>query len=416
MIHDALIIGGGPAGATAAWFLARAGWSVALVEKASFPRRKVCGEFISATTIPLLHTLGLGETYLDMAGPPVREVGLYAGKYTLSAPMPVTRTAGQCWGHALGREHLDNLLLNNARTAGVNILQPCHATELARKDGIFTCRIESPGKNPDRELHARIVIAAHGSWERGILPTHIPKQKQEPQDLLAFKAHFTQTELPSVLMPLLAFPGGYGGMVHTDHGRVSLSCCIRRDTLKQLRNNRGQILGSVPDYYAGEIVLAHIMEHCDGVRRALIHGQREGVWLSSGPIRPGIRTLHHDGIFAVGNTAGEAHPVVAEGISMAIQGAWLLAKLLVARRQEILSGDTEQTGYDYVQAWRRYFAPRLRHAALFAHLVMRPAATQILLPLFQHIPGLLTLCANLSGKTTRIIGDTGVPPIKGGWL
>jgi len=398
MIHDALIIGGGPAGATAAWFLARAGWSVALVEKASFPRRKVCGEFISATTIPLLHTLGLGEPYLDMAGPPVREVGLYAGKYMLAAPMPVTRTAGQCWGHALGREHLDNLLLNNTRTAGVNVLQPCHATELSRKDGIFICRIESPGKNPARELQARVVIAAHGSWERGSLPTHIPKQKSESRDLLAFKAHFTQTELPPGLMPLLAFPGGYGGMVHTDHGRVSLSCCIRRDTLQQIRAQEHQ--------GAGEIVLGHIMEHCDGVRYALAHAQRDGAWLSSGPIRPGIRTLHHDGIFAVGNTAGEAHPIVAEGISMAMQGAWLLSELLIARREQVLSGDTEQTGLDYAQDWRRHFAPRLRHAALFAHLAMRPAATQILLPLFQYIPGLLTLCANLSGKTTRIIKGT----------
>ena len=405
MIHDALIIGGGPAGATTAWFLARAGWSVALVEKASFPRRKVCGEFISATTLPLLHALGLGETYLDMAGPPVREVGLYAGKYTLTAPMPVNKSARPGWGRALGREYLDNLLLNNACTAGVTVLQPCHATELARQDGIFNCRMESPGKNPARDLQARVIIAAHGSWERGSLPTHIPKQKPGPRDLFAFKAHFTRTELPPGLMPLLAFPGGYGGMVHTDHGRVSLSCCIRRDLLRQLRAHEHQA--------AGEIVLAHIMEHGDGVCRALAHAQREGAWLSSGPIRPGIRTVHHDGIFAVGNTAGEAHPVVAEGISMAMQGAWLLAKLLIARRRQVLSGDTRQAGHDYAQVWRRHFAPRLRHAALFAHLAMRPAATRILLPLVQHVPGLLTLCANLSGKTTRIIGDRprGLSPI-----
>ena len=52
MRHDALIVGAGPAGSAAARLLAQAGWSVALVEKAEFPRRKVCGEFISATTIP----------------------------------------------------------------------------------------------------------------------------------------------------------------------------------------------------------------------------------------------------------------------------------------------------------------------------------------------------------------------------
>ncbi|HTT07381.1 MAG TPA: FAD-dependent oxidoreductase, partial [Gammaproteobacteria bacterium] len=59
MIYDAVVIGGGPAGSTAALRLVLAGWTVALVEKSSFPRRKVCGEFISATTLPLLRALGV---------------------------------------------------------------------------------------------------------------------------------------------------------------------------------------------------------------------------------------------------------------------------------------------------------------------------------------------------------------------
>src|SRR5688500_17861156 len=56
--YDVVVLGGGPAGATAGLMLAKAGWRVAIVERSSFPRRKVCGDFISATTLMLLDDLG----------------------------------------------------------------------------------------------------------------------------------------------------------------------------------------------------------------------------------------------------------------------------------------------------------------------------------------------------------------------
>jgi flavin-dependent dehydrogenase len=397
---DALVIGGGPGGATAAILLARAGWAVALVEKKEFPRRKVCGEYVSATNLPLLEHLGIAEAFREMAGPPVRRVGLFAGRSTFSSDLP--RPVGQspAWGRALGRENLDTLLLRRAAVVGVEICQPWSATALTREGEWYCCRIQSRARGIQAELKARVIVAAHGSWDPGDLPTQAAREFARPSDLFGFKAHFHNAQLPDGLMPLLVFAGGYGGMVHTDAGRVSLSCCIRRDLLVKLRRQTS----TDP---AGEAVLEHILESCLGVRHALADATRVGAWLSAGPIRPGIRPAGPSGMFRVGNCAGEAHPVIAEGISMAMQGGWLLARhLLQWRRTAAWPSVVGQIGQHYGRAWRRMFAPRIYAAAVVAHWAMMPAAVARTLPLLRWFPALLTLGARVSGKATRVVSRT----------
>jgi menaquinone-9 beta-reductase len=185
-------------------------------------------------------------------------------------------------------------------------------------------------------------------------------------------------------------------MVRCDDGRVSLSCCIRRDRLERLR--RGSHASG------GEAVLGHILDSCAGARRALAGASRCGEWLGTGPIRPGIRVRPRGGLFLVGNSAGEAHPVVAEGISMAMQGAWLLAERLVRwRREGGGAAALERVAVAYSAAWRRAFAPRLYASTAVAHWALHPAAVAGALPLLRYFPELLTWGARLSGKAARVV-------------
>src|SRR6185503_15647653 len=364
---DALIVGAGPAGASAAILLASAGWHVVILEKARFPRRKVCGEYISGAAWPLLDELGVGPRVSAMAGPDVRRVGFFADDVVIDAPMP----GGARPGRALGREHLDTLLVERAREMGVEVREAAWS--------------------PFDADAAPVIIGAHGAWETGELPTQPRHAAARPHDLLGFKAHFRDARLARDLMPLVLFPGGYGGMVTTDGGRVSLSCCVRRDALARSRASRR-------GWRAGDALLAHIIAANRGVREAL-HGARlDGAWLSAGPIRPAIRRFRVEGVYAVGNAAGEAHPIIAEGISMAIQSSFLLCERLVRAGRDAPAAALDAVAREYEGAWRANFAPRVRAASVLAALATRAPGRATAARLVALLPAVLTLGAHWSGK------------------
>jgi flavin-dependent dehydrogenase len=389
--YDAIVIGGGPAGSTTALMLAQAGWAVALIEKSQFPRPKVCGEFISASSFPLFAELGLLEDVRRLAGPEIRRVGIFSDETVSSSDMPPVSSRFGKWGMALGREHFDLLMLEAGVRAGADLWQPCRVTQIHSLNQGWRCEI-SHGDDSS-SLVARTIVAANGSWEKSPwLPDC--RAPHKASDLLAFKAHFDGADLALDLMPLLVFRGGYGGMVRSDAGRVSLSCCIRRGTLDQCRKSEER---------AGDAVLRHLRHSCKGMADALKRAKLHGPWLSAGPIRPGIRPAFADGFFRVGNAAGEAHPIIAEGISMAVQSAWLLGRALRSEQDSLGNASSlADVGHAYAASWRAHFASRIHAAAVFAHTLMRPESAALALALPKRFPALLTFCAALSGKTKQI--------------
>ena len=338
MRADILVIGGGPAGATAAALLARAGRDVVVAEKTSFPRRKVCGEFIAASGIAILRSLGLEKEFDAAAGPEVRRIAVWAGKRVLDAPMP-----GGQYPRALERDRLDTMLLDAAVRGGARLV-----------------------RRPE-DVEARTVIRASGSWQRNV--------QSKASDLFGFQAHFSGGAPPANTIALIPFPGGYGGLVERARGRSTFACCIRRDRLEAIREHGAS---------AGEAVLRHAMSACPALGIALATATLEEPWLGAGPLHPGMRPPCANGVYAIGNAVGEAHPVVGEGIAMAMQSAALLAQCLL-------------NGGSYQRLWRRRFALRLRVSAALAHLAMLPGAPA-LAPILGGMPGLLTAAALLSGK------------------
>jgi flavin-dependent dehydrogenase len=392
---DVLIIGGGVAGATAALTLARAGWSVAVAEKSTFPRRKVCGEYLSPTNLSLFARLGILDDFLQNAGPEITSVGLYYKEIETVAPMPSLNVATPLWGRAVRRAILDPLLLRRAAEAGASCWQPWTVTGLHQCGGYYASELISKSAGDSVLIKSRAVIAAHGSWEVGTLPTELRRSNPSNSDLFGFKVHFSNSSLPQSLMPLIVFPGGYGGMVNCGDGLVSLSFCVRRDVMNRVRNKR-QGAG------AGEALLDHIMEFCAGVRKVLSCAVQHDVWASAGPIKPGIRDRVKNGVFCVGNAAGEAHPIIAEGISIAMQSAWLLTRRLIAAGPDSLTGPKlKQLEREYSKAWLKAFGLRIRTAEVAARLALtNNIAHRLCLPVLLTLPRILTFGALLSGKAS----------------
>ena len=392
---DAVIIGGGPAGSSAAILLARAGWAVALVEKLSFPRRKVCGECIAASNLPLLQALGIGPALEQAAGPELRYVALMQGGHKVVTELPAASHEKYAWGRALGRETLDTLLITQARLAGAHVMQPWSVLRIQGAAGKWRCDVRATDTGSVLTLRTAVLIDAHGSWEA--LPSARGRRSRphRSSDLLAFKANFRHAKLAKGLLPVLAFSGGYGGMVRAGGDITTVACCIRRDHLEANRR-------SSPGLGAGEVMQALLKAQCAGVQTALQGATREGAWLAAGPLDTGIHLRRGDDIFRIGNAAGEAHPIIGEGMSMALQSAWLLcAQLCHGKPGQSLSNPLWQRerARVYAAQWRVAFATRLRLAAVLAHVAMRPKLATPMLALVQRWPQLLTLCANLGGKT-----------------
>jgi 2-polyprenyl-6-methoxyphenol hydroxylase-like FAD-dependent oxidoreductase len=394
--YDAIIIGAGPAGASAAILLAQNGWRIAIVEKQGFPRRKVCGECIAASNLPLLATLGIGQAISDLSGPPLQRTGFMVADQTIVAALPVKKCDAYPWAVALGREYLDTILLEQAIGYGVTVYQPWTAHSIIGEPGNFLCEIVKVQSTERMVLNAGILIAAHGSWELAPSTRGRAPFPPRPSDLFAFKANFRNTGLEAGFLPVLSFAGGYGGMVVGNDGIATLAFCIRRDVLALSRKSK-------ESRSAAESAFAYVTLACPAAGKLLAGAKQEAGWLSVGPIHPGLRfPKQSGGPFLIGNAAGEAHPIIGEGMSMAIQSAFMLADRLAPHKERLLQTSNMDLYVslqrNYVLAWKRQFGTRIRLAALLAQLAMRPGLAAFGLPLLKTYPQFLTHAARWSGK------------------
>ncbi|BBK29693.1 geranylgeranyl reductase family protein [Stella humosa] len=165
MTYDIIIVGGGPAGTTAAMYAARAGLRTLLLEKARFPRDKICGDAISGKAVTILDELGLVDGVRRLPGAEVRHI-LFGSPDHIGADIDLSRAAdpSRVMGFVTRRADFDAFLFAAAIRSGVECREGFSVEDLMLDATGSVCGVRgrSLASNQIEELAARIVLGADG--------------------------------------------------------------------------------------------------------------------------------------------------------------------------------------------------------------------------------------------------------------
>jgi len=186
--HDVLVIGGGPAGAAAAFWLAKAGHDVCVLERKAFPRDKTCGDGLTPRAVHQLRAMGLEPA---IAAHHHRHEGLRAVAHgiTLELRWP-EHPVFPDHGYVVRRRDLDRLVADHAAAAGATVLQATEAKRPLLADGLVTgAVVEDKTTGEAREVRARYVVVADGSLSRFGRALGAARNKAYPQGI-AIRGYF----------------------------------------------------------------------------------------------------------------------------------------------------------------------------------------------------------------------------------
>ncbi len=356
-MYDLAVVGGGPAGTAAAITAAGYGASVLLLERGSFPRSKVCGEFVSAESLELLASLLHSRDLLARA-PRLECARVFIQGRILETPVKPAAAS-------IARIDLDAALWNSARDHGVD----------ARERQIV-CGIESRGpfvvRTRGHQFMARSVIDASGRWSN--LSRRDDGNPMGSGRWLGFKAHFAE-HAPPDSVDLYFFDGGYCGVqpvVSNGCWRINACAMIRSDAGKSIQecfqrhpelSKRSRTWQPVTDVVATSPLLFH------------------------GP------DVFRDSILCAGDAAGFVDPFVGDGISLALRGGALAAKSL----KNFLKGSIslDEAGENYRQAHHRHLLPVFNASRKLRRLLQLP------LPVRAAMVYALAYCPALSRYMVR---------------
>lgn len=347
-----LVIGGGPAGSTAATLLAREGVDVTLVERKTFPRYHI-GESLSPSCLPILDLLGARQKVADHGFQVKRGIYFDWGGEEWSLSF------GEFYGSPLHsyqvlRAEFDHLLLTNAEKQGVHVLQGANVEDILFDDLRPIGATISPAGNSRQSELIKFDFLVDASGRAGMLATHHLRTRRYHEAFrnIALWNYWSGTKSlpsgPEGAIAVCSIPDGWIWGIPLHDGTMSLGLVTDTDTFTRKKRQ-----GATPDQIysdgiAQNSTIATLIESAEPISTLRI--ERDFSYTSdqfSGP-----------GYFLCGDAACFLDPLLSTGVHLAMFSAMVAAASIASVIRSEVSEDEAMTLYEdtYRQAYLRLFA------------------------------------------------------------
>ncbi len=307
---DAIVVGAGPAGATTALLLARAGAAVLLLDRARFPRHKPCSEYLSPAATTILERLGP-----DVLGAVERAPHAKLSGMKVVAPAGATMCGrfGARSSFALPRSAFDTILVRAAARAGAVVREQTSVEGLVWDRGAVVGVMGRTAGGTRQPWRARVVVGADGL--RSVVARRLGLARSGLPRRIAFTAHVAD----------VAGLDGVGELHVSDHGYVGLGPVGDGVATVALVVPLAAVRARERDYQGG---FFQELERFPGLRGRFDPRRLVREVLTTGPFARWARVPVAAGALLVGDAADFFDPFTGQGIYAALRGAELAAATL----------------------------------------------------------------------------------------
>lgn len=309
--YDLVVVGAGPGGSSTAYYAARAGLDVLLLDRQEFPRDKACGDGLMPHAASEISMMGLGDWLDEPAHGKFSGFTFYTQTAYLRQGVPPTLHGPH--GYVIRREETDSKLLDRATESGAEFHSGTRATNLLRSPAGSVAGIEATRSGERLRVGAPLVVAADGVG--GFAADGMKSQ----QNAVARRQYFKGVDGPEkehlhvfITGDLNKNGAGYGWVFYFGDGSANVGAGVSTKALEKTGRN-------LKDYFQ------RFLEEPE-VARWLQDAEQEGP-PKSWSLKMGMwgTKRYSQGLLMVGDAGSMIHPISGEGVGYALEAGRLAA-------------------------------------------------------------------------------------------